>query len=382
MTIEEDDLLLPTYARWPIAIVRGKGAHVEDDQGRRYLDLYGGHAVASTGHSHPRVVEAIVRAAGDLLFYSTVAYSPLRREAAAALVRHAPARLGRVFFCNSGTEANEAAMRIARKATGREGVVSFLGSFHGRTMDSASATGIASYREGARPGVPGHTILPWADEGVLERIDRTTALVLLEPIQSMAGVRVAPADWLAALRRRTSEVGALLAFDEVQTAFGRTGTFFSSGWAGVEPDLITMAKGIASGIPMGAVLAANDLARHVAIGDLGSTFGGGPVACAAAVATIRVIEEERLAENAAYLERVLRGGLGHFPEVVEVSGRGLLLGLRLATRPAKEMVVRFREAGVLLGTANDPAVLRLLPPLVLAERDLEPFWAACERVLR
>ncbi|MBI4612740.1 MAG: aminotransferase class III-fold pyridoxal phosphate-dependent enzyme [Planctomycetes bacterium] len=377
----EDKLLLPTFARWPLSIVRGRGVHVWDSTGRKYLDLYGGHAVASTGHCHPRVVAALERAARELLFYSTTAYHPARLEVARLLVCHAPAGVDRVFFTNSGAEANEAAMKLVRMKTGRDVVVSFEGSFHGRTLGALSATGILRYRTDVGPLVPGHRIVPWMDPDAVDAIDGSVAAVLLEPIQSMAGVRPASPEWLASLRRRCDETGAVLIFDEIQTGLGRTGHFFSHDWAGVAPDVLTLAKGIASGFPFAATIASRRLAEGLKAGDFGSTFGGGPLASAVAAETLRVIEDEGLAENAGRVGTWLAERLAALSGVAEVRGKGLLLGVRLRGLEGREAAARFREAGVLLGTSSDPAVLRLLPPLTLTQADCETFLAVAERIL-
>jgi acetylornithine/succinyldiaminopimelate/putrescine aminotransferase len=289
---------LPTYTRWPVTIVRGEGSTVWDDSGKSYLDLYGGHAVAATGHCHPKVVRAIREQAGTLLFYSNVVALPVRARAAQAIATQAPAPLSKVFFVNSGTEANENAMRLARRFTGRTDVLSFDGGFHGRTADAISAAGLAKYREMGRPNVPGHRLAPFGDLAAAEAaLDENVAAVLLEPIQSMAGVITAPASYLQGLRTLCDERGAKLIYDEVQTGFGRTGTFFYAGRHGVVPDLVALAKGIGSGVPMGAVLVSEEIAATVKPEDYGTTFGGGPLACAAAEATTRVILEEGLLGN-------------------------------------------------------------------------------------
>jgi acetylornithine/succinyldiaminopimelate/putrescine aminotransferase len=297
-------------------------------------------------------------------------------------VERAPEPIERIFFCNSGAEANEAAMKLVRRHTGRDQVVSFEGSFHGRTQGALSATGIERYHERAGPLVPGHLHLPWNSTEALTRIDGSCAAVLLEPIQSMAGVRDAPLSWYAALRDRCDEVGALLIFDEVQTGIGRVGTFFSHLWTGIEPDLITIAKGAASGFPFGATLVSGEVSAGVRVGDLGSTFGGGPIACAVAAETVRVVEEEGLADNARRTGEAIAEELAPLPGVARVRGRGLLLGIELTEPSAREVATRFRDAGILLGTSLDPRVVRLLPPLTLATSDLPPFFEAAREILR
>ena len=364
---------LPTYTRWPVTLVRGEGSTVWDEAGKAYLDLYGGHAVAATGHCHPVVARAIAEQARTLLFYSNVVAVPVRARAAAAIAGHAPEPLSKIFFVNSGTEANENAMRLARRATGRSDIVSMLGGFHGRTADAISAAGLQKYRDLARPNVPGHRFVPFGDlPAAAAAVDEAVAAVLIEPIQSLAGVMTAPAEYFQGLRRLCDERGAKLIYDEVQTGFGRTGTFFFSGRHGVVPDLVALAKGIASGVPMGAVLVSEEIASTVLPEEYGTTFGGGPLACAAAEATVRVIEEEGLLEKVRAGSRRLREGLGAVSAVREVRGEGYLLGIVL-DRPGKPVREALLGKGILVGGSDLPDVLRLLPPLVLTNAEIDRF---------
>ncbi|HJW13053.1 MAG TPA: aminotransferase class III-fold pyridoxal phosphate-dependent enzyme [Thermoanaerobaculia bacterium] len=372
---------LPTYTRWPIELARGEGSTVWDTAGKSYLDLYGGHAVAATGHCHPEVVRAIREQAGKLLFYSNVVALPLRARAAEAIAAQAPAPLSKVFFVNSGTEANENAMRLARRATGRTEVLSFGGGFHGRTADAISAAGLAKYRELGAPNVPGHRIVPFGDLPAADAaLDETVAAVLIEPIQSLAGVITAEASYFQGLRRLCDERGAKLIYDEVQTGFGRTGTFFFAGRHGVVPDLVCLAKGIGSGFPMGAVLVSDEVAAPVKPEDYGTTFGGGPLACAAAEATVHVIEEEGLLANVRAGSQRLREGLSRLAAVREVRGEGFLLGVAL-DRPGKPVRGALLERGFLVGGSDLPDVLRLLPPLVLTAEEIDRFLEAMRKVL-
>ena len=372
---------LPTYTRWPITLARGEGSTVWDEAGKSYLDLYGGHAVASTGHAHPEVVRAISEQAKTLLFYSNVVALGIRTRAADAIARHAPSPLTQVFFVNSGTEANENAMRLARRATQRSDVLSFHGGFHGRTADAISAAGLEKYRALGEPNVPGHRLAPFGDLAAADAlIDGRVAAVLLEPIQSLAGVIEAPAGYFQGLRRLCDERGVKLIYDEVQTGFGRTGTFFFAGRHGVVPDLVTLAKGIASGVPMGAVLVSEDIAAGVKPEEYGTTFGGGPLACAAAEATVRVIESEGLLENVRRGSERLRAGLGKISGVREVRGEGFLLGIVL-DRPGKPVREALMARGILVGGSDLPDVLRLLPPLVLREEEIDAFLTAMREAL-
>jgi acetylornithine aminotransferase/acetylornithine/N-succinyldiaminopimelate aminotransferase len=362
---------LPAYHRLPLSIQKGEGVYVFDHQGRRFLDLYGGHAVASTGHSHPSVVEAIARQAGELLFYSNVVTSPVRARAASRLIQAAGAPFHQVFFVNSGAEANEAALRVARQLTGRRKVVALDGSFHGRTLGAASVTVQKKNGPFVEPSDVCF-ISPLDLASVGKAVDTATAAVILEPIQSMAGVRELSGDFLRELRKATKERGALLVFDEVQTGAGRTGRYLYSGLHDVHADMVTLAKGIASGVPMGAMLATEDVARHIKPGDLGSTFGGGPLASAALAATLEVYEREGILERVRKTSSWLRAKLAGIDGIEEVRGRGLLIGLKLE-HEAAGVQKKLLEHHIITGTSRDPSVLRLLPPLILEPEEAAPL---------
>jgi acetylornithine/succinyldiaminopimelate/putrescine aminotransferase len=367
--------LLPTYPPYPFPIVRGAGDRVFDEQGTAYLDFYGGHCVCSTGHCHPKVAGAIAAQAQELIFYSTAARIPVRDAAAQALLEFGPSSMASVFFCNSGAEANENALKVAAKITGRCRFIAFQGSFHGRTLLALSATDEAKLRKGYEAFLAPVDFLPFNDEEVLAKIDFSQiAAVILEPLQSMAGVRTAEAGWLKALRRACDDSGTLLIFDEVQTGFGRLGTPFAAQFYGVDPDLITLAKGIASGVPMGALMMSEAVAGKLSMGDLGSTFGGGPLACAALLATLDVIREEGLAGRAARLGARIKQGLAG-SVVTQVHGEGLLLGLR-APGAAKDLKADLQAQRILVGGSGDPEVLRLMPPLTVTDESVEALIAA------
>lgn len=371
----EDRYQLATYAKLPIVVDRGQGCYVWDGDGRRYLDMYGGHCVTSTGHSHPRVVEAIARQAGELIFYSNATYSTIRARAVERLLHHC-APFAQVFLVNSGAEANENAIKLSRALTGRREILSTSGSFHGRTYGALSATGIDQYRNYLKPPVPDHRIVPTAElPGV---ISDATAAVLVEPIQSMGGVVVLSPELLREVEAACTRHGALLIFDEIQTGVGRTGAFLYSQKLGVKPHLTSLAKGIASGYPVGALLVAAEVASQVKKGDLGSTFGGSPLACAAMLATLEVIESERLSENASKTGEQLRRRLEQHPAVQEVRGAGLLLGVAFEGRPAKEVQSHLFGRQVLAGTSNDPAILRLMSALTLGQAEVDLFLEALE----
>ena len=373
--------LLPVYAPFPVRPVSGHGSWLVDQDGHEWLDAYGGHAVAATGHSHPHVVRAIAEQAATLLFYSTAVPSPLREQLAERLAALCPDPLGRVFFCNSGAEANENALHLARKATGRTRVVSVLGGWHGRTAATLACTDGTRYEEAAaRSGIPLSTRVPADDVAALERaVDGTVAAVILEPVQGLSGARDLSRDFLLAARRACDAHGAALIFDEVQCGVGRCGAFSAAEAVGVVPDVLTFAKGLASGLPIGAVIATPAITATITTGDLGSTFGGGPVPCAAALATLDVIEREGLVDNAIRVgERLCRGALAL--GVRRVSGRGLLLGLHLA-RPAAEVQRALFARRIITGTASDPRVLRLLPPLSFSEDEADLLLAGLKEVL-
>jgi acetylornithine/N-succinyldiaminopimelate aminotransferase len=370
----EEQYQVATYKKFPLVIERGEGVWVYTSDGDRYLDLYGGHAVVSTGHSHPRLVAAISEQARQLIFYSNLVYSDVRARAARKLIEVSPKSLTKVFFVNSGTEANENAMKIARKLTGRVKIISFEGSFHGRTPGSLSATGLAKYRNGVAPLLEGYVYAPFADVGaVCNLVDDKTAAVIVEPIQSMGGVRMASPDFYCALRDLCDQAGAMLIYDEVQTGMGRTGEYFFAGRHGVVPDMITLAKGIASGVPMGAVLMTEVIARQIGSGELGTTFGGGMLAAAALEATIDVIRDESLLDNVRENSEYMRGALEELASVEEVRGLGYLLGIKFRNKDAAFYQQALLERRIITGLSDDASVLRLLPPLVLRRPEIDLF---------
>jgi acetylornithine aminotransferase/acetylornithine/N-succinyldiaminopimelate aminotransferase len=372
----EERYQLATYKKMPIVAERGEGVWLYSSDGEKYLDLYGGHAVAGTGHSHPHVVAAIREQAGRLLFYSNLVYSEARARAAEKLVSVAPTDLTKAFFCNSGTEANENAMRMARLMTGRDNIITFSGGFHGRTADAISATFLGRYRELGKPNVPGHLEAEFGNiESVRALANEKVAAIMLEPIQSMAGVRMAGSDFYQALRELCDERQIVLIYDEVQTGVGRTGDwFFAGGEAGsrVVPDIITLAKALGSGIPVGACLVTEKISESIKENDLGTTFGGGMIAMAAVTATLKVIENDGMLENVRTVEAYLRHSLKEIPQVVSVHGRGFLLGLEFHDKAAP-VHKALLDRKIITGTSSDPSVLRLLPPLCLKKTDIDLF---------
>ena len=373
--------MMDNYGTPPLALVSGNGAVVVDEAGREYVDLLGGIAVNALGHAHPAVVAAVSKQVATLGHVSNlyVAEPPV---ALAELLLALAGRPGRVFFANSGAEANEAAFKLSRR-TGRTHVVATVGGFHGRTMGALALTGQPTKADPFRP-LPGEvTHVPYGDVAALEAaVTGATAMVILEPIQGENGVVVPPAGYLAAARRITARQGALLVLDEVQTGIGRTGHWFAHQADGVEPDVVTLAKGLGGGLPIGATLAFGPAADLLEPGSHGSTFGGNPVSCAAALAVISTIAHEGLLDHVKRVgERLRRGieALGH-PLVGDVRGDGLLLGVVL-TAPVSSVVANaLRDAGFLVNPVQ-PGVVRLAPPLILTTEQADAFLAALPVVL-
>ena len=374
----EDRFQIPTYSKMPVVLVRGEGPYVWDSDGTRFLDLYGGHCVTLLGHCPPRVVEAVRDQAGRLMFYSNAVYSTVRATAAQALGEMAPEGLRRVFFCNSGSEANETALKLARKALGKPGVIAMEGGFHGRTLGSLAVTWTEKYRAPYLDVLPETTFVPFGDEEAVARAlqeHSDIGAVILEPIQSMAGVVEAPTAYYQALRRLCDRHGAALIFDEVQTGVGRTGTFSVSEQLGVRPDLISLAKSLGSGIPVGAVLVSDDIAAGVVSGDQGTTFGGGMIAMAAVEATLHTIRDENLMERAPLIFSHVESEVKHL--VHAVHGRGCLIGLEL-DGPAAPVRKQLLQRNIITGSADHPNIIRLMPPLNLPIESIEEFASALE----
>lgn len=367
--------LVDVYKRLPVKIVRGSGDFVYDVEDRPFLDMYGGHAVAATGHCHPRLTKALQEQVGRLLFYSNVAYLEHQEEAAALLIQALPEPLSHAFFVNSGTEAVENAIKVARKATGRAAILAFEHGFHGRTLGSLGATGLAKYRAGAGVEMPGYAFVPFGDVArVAEAIQsQAFAAVILEPVQSLAGVKTATAEFFQGLRQLCDAHGTLLIYDELQTGGGRAGGSYAfAPRYGVVPDLMTLGKGIASGVPMGACVMTKALAQLQKPGDLGTTFGGGPLATLALKTTLEILRDEQVYERVPEMELRLRDGLSRLPSVKGISGVGLLLGIHVHGHAVHAQKALF-AAGIIAGTSEDPSVLRIMPPLTIAEKNIDLF---------
>ncbi len=371
---QEQRFQVPTYKRFAMVLDKGSGCWVFDDKGEKYLDLYGGHAVTATGHCHPKVVEAIKSQTEQLIFYSNLVHLEVRALASQALINFVPEGLDKVFYVNSGSEANDNAIKVARKYTGKKGIISFEGGFHGRSIAAISACGIEKYRQDIDPLLPDHYVASFDDLEEVESLFKQNdiAAVILEPIQSMAGMRSFSVEFLQTLRRLCDENEALLIYDEIQTGMGRIGEPLFAGQFGVTPDISTLGKAIASGIPMGAVLFSDRIANSFKFGDLGSTFGGGPIASAAMLATIDVINQEKLMSNVIEMTGKLRKALESFAHVDEVLGQGFLMGIRFH----KEASLYHRyllDRNIITGSSLDKNVLRLLPPMTLASHEIDLF---------
>jgi acetylornithine aminotransferase len=368
--------LMNTYSRLPIALSHGKGAWVWDTEGRKYLDGLGGIAVNTLGHAHPKLVPALQDQIAKLIHSSNYYQVPLQEQLAAKLAQLSG--LSKAFFCSTGLEANEAAIKIARKyghdtkGIDMPEIVVYEKAFHGRSIATLSATGNTKVQKGFEPLVPGFVRVPLNDAAALEEVARTrpnVVAVFLETIQGEGGINPARVDYLREVRRICDERGWLLMIDEVQCGLGRTGKWFAHQWAGIVPDVMPLAKGLGSGVPVGAVVAGPKAADVFGPGNHGTTFGGNPLAMRAGVETLRIMEEEGLVANATQVGAALRAGLERELEgvegVVEVRGQGLMLGIEL-DRPCGDLLKQAMEAGLLLSVTAD-SVIRLVPPLILSE---------------
>jgi acetylornithine/N-succinyldiaminopimelate aminotransferase len=388
---EMSDKHLMTFTkRYPVALVRGEGSRVWDSNGKEYLDFTGGIAVTALGHSHPKVVGTLREQAATLMHVSNYFHIPQQAQLAQLLCEHSFA--DRVFFSNSGAEANETAIKLARKwakehgSSDRGDIISMRGGFHGRTLATVTATAQEKYHHGFEPLPGGFKYVAFNDLKALERaIDSRTAAVLVEPIQGEGGVIVPDEGYLPGLRKLCDEAGILLILDEIQTGMGRTGKLWAYEHSGVAPDIMTVAKALANGVPIGATLATEDVARVFTPGTHGSTFGGNPLATAVGVTVFSTLIEDKLAERAGRVGKLLLQGLEavrakHPKAVKEVRGRGLLAGLDLVP-PVGDVVAACRERGLLVLTAGDNT-LRLAPALIVAEKEVAEACAIIDTALK
>ena len=365
------EFLAPVFAQYPLEVASAQGVWLTNIRGERVLDLYGGHAVAALGYGHPAWTAALARQAQLCQFQSNAVAIAVRARAAERLTRFAQLPDMRVFFVNSGAEANENALKIALRTTQRRHVAAIEFGFHGRTAAAGAVTWGAQAKWYGFPRAPFNvSFLPRGDaRAIRATVTRRTAAVIVEPVQGLAGAVDLGAEFLAALRRRCDEVGALLIFDEVQCGMGRTGQPFAANLHGVVPDLLTTAKALGNGFPCAALLMSAQLSEQLPVESLGTTFGGGPMACAAIEAVLTAIESQKLLERVRHLGALIRASCRVGP-VCAVQGAGLLVGLR-TTRPAKQVQAELLECGILAGTSSDPQVLRLLPPFILEDGHVE-----------
>jgi len=395
-TQKNESAVMPTYARYPLTLSRGSGCRVQDDAGQEYLDFISGIAVNTLGHAHPRLSQALCKQAGSMLHCSNLFHIPQQQELAARLT--SLSGLHQAFFCNSGAEANEAAIKLARKYffdrnSPRRNIITATQSFHGRTINTLTATGQDKVKIGFDPLPPGFSHVPLNDMAALEvAVNEHTAAILLEPLQGEGGVNTAHADYLKQVRALCDKHGILLLLDEVQTGIGRCGTMFAYEQADIRPDILTLAKGLGGGVPIGSMLAGKDVATSFAPGTHGSTFGGNPLSCTAALTVLAVIEEEQLLANCLSRSAQLIAGLEtlreSYPMIREVRGAGLLIGAELDEESgitAGDIIAACRQIGLLILPAG-PQVLRFLPPLnvTAAEVDeaLEKLASAIQAVCK
>jgi len=376
------------YARFPVAFVRGEGARLWDADGKPYVDFFTGLAVNNLGHAHPRIVAAIREQAAKLLHVSNLYYNRPAAELGELLVAHSFA--DRVFFSNSGAEANEAAIKLARKygaeqRGGRYEILTMLGSFHGRTLATLSATAQEKYQAGFQPLVPGFRYVPFGDFAAAASAVRDETIgILVEPIQGEGGVNVPPADYLRRLRDLCDERGLLLLFDEVQVGMGRTGTLFAYEHDSIRPDIMTLAKALGGGVPIGAMLTTEAIAAVLGLGAHGSTFGGNPLACAAGTAVLRSLLEDGVLDNCRAMSERIRKRLdairASVPMIRDIRGVGLILGIEI-DRPGRPLVATALERGLVINCTADK-VIRLLPPLTITAAEVDEGLAILEDVLR
>ena len=368
------------YGTPSIALVKGKGIVVTDADGKQYLDFLGGIATSVLGHAHPAVVKAVTRQISTLSHISNFYAHPNAIELAEKLISMTGDKNARVFFCQSGAEANEAAFKLSRR-TGRIRVVAAQGAFHGRTMGALSLTGQPSKREPFLPLIKGVKHVPFGDiESMRRAVTKKTAMVIIEPIMGEAGVIVPPIDYLQQIRKLCDEKGALLVIDAVQTGIGRSGDWFGYEYSGITPDVITLAKGLGGGLPLGAMIALGKAADLFQPGDHGSTFGGNPVTTAAGLAVIKFIETQKLLKKIEQKGSHLIQELALIPGVEEVRGAGLLIGIELESLSSSEVANSLREAGVLVNAAN-PTTIRIAPALIVTDAQIEKFISIFRKVI-
>lgn len=371
----DNQYVMHTYGRLPVVLVRGEGCFVYDAEGKEYLDLVAGIAVNNLGHCHPKVVEAICKQAGTLIHTSNLYYTPQQPQLAKLLVELSG--MGKAFFCNSGAEANEAAMKLAKKAAKvagkpeKTGIVTAEKSFHGRTLAAITATGQPKYQKSFTPLVPGFSYIPYNSvEALKAAVNENTCAVMMEPVQGESGVHPATPEFLQTARELCDKFGAALIFDEVQTGLGRTGKLFGFQNFGVVPDIMTLAKTLGGGFPIGACLARGKYADVFEPGDHAATFGGNPLACAAAIAAVTEIAKDDLLENAMEVGDYFRKRLAELPDIKEVRGLGLMIAAEFTVPKARDMATKALANGLIVNPIGDN-ILRLVPPLILTKEQVD-----------
>ncbi|MEJ0063569.1 MAG: aminotransferase class III-fold pyridoxal phosphate-dependent enzyme [Alphaproteobacteria bacterium] len=372
------DHLAPVYSQYPLDIIGGEGVYLTTKDGRRILDLYGGHAVAALGYGHPRWLAVLEAQAKSLVFQSNAVAVDVRHRAAKRLAEFCGLGLDTVFFVNSGAEANENALKIACKLTGRRKIVAVEGSFHGRTAAAGAVTWGAQKKWYGFPQAPFDAVFIPGTVEAASGISDDTAGIIVEPVQGVAGALDLPQEFLQALRKRATEIGAVLIFDEVQSGVGRTGYPFAANMVGVTPDIITTAKALGAGFPVSAILLAASVASELKTDDLGTTFGGGPMACALVEAVVDIIESEKLMDNVRARSEQIRQRCIIGP-VTGAQGAGLLLGLR-TSRPAKDVQAELLRHDIFLGGSADPNVMRILAPYTLGGEHVKQLRDALLRI--
>jgi predicted acetylornithine/succinylornithine family transaminase len=378
---KEAKYLIQTYAKYPIELVKGEGSYVWDSTGKKYLDFYGGHAVCILGHCHTKIVKAINDQSKNLIFYSNVFSTAPAILLAEHLAKTLEPKEYQVYLTNSGSEANETALKIARKHTGKDRVISFKNAFHGRGIPPLAVTGIDSYHK-YKPNLDNYT--SFAELGDMESVyaayNDNTAAVICEPIQSIGGLNMAEPSFYKELEEFCKEKNMLLIFDEIQTGLGRTGTFWFSEYLKVSPDIITTAKGIAGGLPLSAVIVKKEFSSEIKVGDHATTFGGGPVPCAAAVATLEIILKKGFLAEVSGKEQAIREKLKDNPRIIKIRGKGLLLGIELDNH-YPNIVKECNAEGLIISTSSDKKVLRIMPPLIITQSQIDQFAEIFIRVL-
>ena len=365
--------LLPTYAQYKIKIEKGSGSYIWDNNGKKYLDFYSGHAVCILGHSHPNLIKAISDQAQKLIFYSNIVETQPALDLAQKLADTLIPDQYQIYFANSGSEANETAIKMARKYTSKSHIISFENSFHGRSMVDLAVTGLKNYHQ-FTPDFLAHTTFAKLGniDSVKNAYTKETAAIICEPIQSMGGINIAETSFYQNLSEFCKEKEILLILDEVQTGIGRTGKFWFAQQVSITPDIITTAKGLGSGIPISATLVHEKIAKTIKKGEHGTTFGGAPIPCAAGNAVLDTLASEKLIEAVQKKETLIRKKLANHPKISKIKGKGLLLGIEL-TKPTPDLPKRCIGNGLIIATSADPKVLRIMPPITVTEKEIEEF---------